>query len=285
MNKQDKRHRRIRKFRQGTNFPGQHLMHNKRLLNQLVEMAQIQPDETVVDIGAGMGALTLPLADIAERVLAVENDPILAEKLQQKVKQDSKTNIKIIQRDFLQIHLPQSPYCVVANIPYSITTPILGKLLDLPTSPFQRAVIVMEKGAAKRFTTVAITNPRILKWRMWFDLKMGQTISPDQFSPPPRVDSAVLTVCRKKKPLVSPRHHSRFIALASQGLRHAQSPISVGLRDIFTPPQINHLAKELGLNRDTQIGRLNEEQWGLVFHTMLQHVPSFRWPRYKRKDS
>lgn len=282
-NKQSKRQRRIGKFQEGTNFPGQHLMHNKRLAKELVGLARIQPDEIVVDIGAGTGVLTLPLAEAAKRVLAVENDPKLAEKLTQKIKQESKANITIIQRDILQVHLPRTPYCVVANIPYSITTPILGMLLDQPTQPFQRAVFVVEKGAAKRFTTVPITNPRILKWRIWFEIKIGRTIPPDQFSPPPRVDSAVMTVDRIKQPPVSLRHHSRFMALATHALKHPHSPLSTALREVFTAPQINHLAKGLSLNRDTPIGSLREDQWGTVFHTMLQYVDPARWPRLSRK--
>src|SRR5690606_15247239 len=99
-NKQNKRHRRIRKFKDGTNFPGQHFMH-RGLAKRLVEMAKIKPEDLVLDIGAGTGALTLPLADKAGKVLAIENDPVLAEKLQRKVAE--KHNVTVIQQSILDM--------------------------------------------------------------------------------------------------------------------------------------------------------------------------------------
>lgn len=277
MHKQNKRHRRVRKFKNGTNFPGQHFMHNKRLVKDLVNLAEIKPQELVIEIGAGTGALTLPLAEKAGKVLAVENDPILAQKLQSKIAE--RPNVKLIQKDFLQVNLPRSPFCVVANIPYSITTPILGKLLDQPAVPLQRAVFVVEKGAAKRFTTSPVTNPRILKWRMWFHMEMGRTISPRHFSPPPRVDSAVLTVWRKRNFAVSLHHHARFKALAAHSLKYPQLPVDEALKDVFTPPQMKRLAHNLKIDRNAPICSLTEIQWGVVFNTMIQYVKPYRWPK------
>lgn len=277
MSQPNQHQRRTKKQAEGGNFPGQHLMHNKRLIQKLVKMSGVNRQDRVLEIGAGAGALTLPLSEQAGKVWAVENDPVLAEKLHKKVGQ--KSNIQIIQRDFLQMNLPRRPFCVVANIPYSITTPILGKLFDQPTLPVQRAVLVVERGAAKRFTADPITNPRILKWRMWFEVKMKGRIEPGNFSPPPRVDSAILTFWRKEKPLVPLRHHARFMRLARVGLKFPQSSVFEALRGVFTPPQLKHLMKNLGVDREEPIAFLTEEQWGVVFHTMFQYVEPYRWPK------
>ncbi|WP_054951508.1 23S ribosomal RNA methyltransferase Erm [Numidum massiliense] len=287
MSKQNKRHRRIRKHRAGTkgtkrtNFPGQHLMHNKRLIADLIGMADITPEDVVLEIGAGTGALTLPLAKKAAKVLAVENDPHFANKLR-RATEDS--NIHVIERNFLEIGLPRQPFCVVANIPYSITTPILGKLLDRPTNSLQRAVLVVEKGAAIRFTATPITDPRILTWRMWFHLERGRSISPNNFSPPPRVDSAVLVIRRKETPPIDARHHRQFAALAAYGLTAPHAPLHMALDGVFTPPQVTRLVRQLDVAQEAPIGTLNERQWRIVFQTMQTHVTRFRWPKiYKRK--
>lgn len=281
MSRHNKRHRRVRKFREGPNFPGQHLMHNKRLAKDLVAMAQLKPHALVVEIGAGTGILTLSLAENAGKVLAVENDPDFVEKLRRITA--CQPNITVLEKDFLRIPLPRRPFYVVANIPYAITTPILGKLLDQPTLPFQGGVLVVEKGAAVRFISTPITNPRILVWRLWFDMKLVRTLSPYHFSPPPSVDSAVLILERKKEPAVPMCRHNRFRALAVHGLKYPRLPICEALKDVFTVPQINRLARDMKLDRDTPIGALNERQWGKVFNTMIQRVKSFRWPKLSRR--
>lgn len=110
----------------------------------MIDLAQIRSTDTVLDIGAGTGALTLPLAEKAGHVLAIETDPAFVDKLLGKMKDSS--NIRVKQSDFLEIPLPRNPFAVVANIPYSITTPIMGKLLECPGLPLQRAALLVEMG-------------------------------------------------------------------------------------------------------------------------------------------
>lgn len=260
------------------NFSGQHLLINKSLIKQLIDLANVQSSDLVLDIGAGQGAMTLPLAKKAAHVIAIEYDPAFVQKLMIKTKEEN--NIRIKQINFLQFDLPKKPFYVVSNIPYSITTPIFAKLLDYPENvQLQRAVFLIEKGAAKRFTVNPITDPRILKWRMWFDIRLVRTVPPNHFSPPPRVDSAVLTVCRRKNPEVSAYHHRRFMALAKLGLRYPYASISAAFAEVFTPPQITKLVRTLGVQRTQPVCSLNEQQWGRLYLTMLQHVPSYRWPK------
>lgn len=273
-NKRQRQH-----HKEGSNFPGQHLMHSKRLTQSLVEMAGVESNELVLDIGAGKGALTLPLAKRAGKVWAIENDPQFVEKLREKF--GKAKNVTIIAKDFLQVNLPRKPFCVVASIPYSITTPILGKLMDQPTIPVKKALLVIEKGAAKRFTANPVIRPRILTWRMYFNLKMGQTLPPHHFSPPPRVDSAVLFIKKKTKPLIPDWCHALFLSLASYGLKRAEWPMDQVLKGVFTGPQITRLVKELGVTRDCPIGWLREEQWATVFHSMIRYVLPYRWPKKK----
>lgn len=260
---------------------GQHLLHNKRLIKKVIAIANIQSHETIIDIGAGLGAFTFPLADKSNKVIAVEKDAGFAEKLRRKSVQ--KENIIIVQKDFLEYALPIRPYVVVANIPYSITTPILKKLLHVSSSPFQRAVFVIEKGAARRFTEKWTTNPLILTWRMSFDFTIGQTIKPENFSPPPRVDSAVLSIRRKHKVLIPVAHHQRFMAFAAYCLRYPQESIINILKGIFTAPQITRLLNTIQVDRYTSVNLIDERQWAVIFLTMVQYVESYRWPKFRKK--
>lgn len=277
MSKPNKNHR--EKLRQPANFSAQHLLISKRLIHDMIDLAQIRSTDTVLDIGAGTGALTIPLAAKAKSVLAIEADPVFVNKLLGKMNNGS--NIRVKQSDFLKVALPRTPFTVVANIPYSITTPIMEKLLDFPGVPLQRAVLLVEKGAAKRFTAAPTQDPRILGWRMLYDIRLVRTVSPHHFAPPPQVDSAILTINRRGKPLLDARQKPKFLALAAYGLRDARLPLFAAMAGVFTPPQITKLVRVLRVEREYPIGRLNEEQWGTIFDTMLLHVPSNRWPRLR----
>lgn len=279
MRKQNKGHRKVRKCKAGPNFSGQHLMHNKQIIQEMLELAKVTSRDTVFELGAGKGALTFPLVQKAGKVIAVENDPKFAEVLRKKADALSLTNIRILERDILQTRLPKEPFHVVANIPYSITTPILEMLLQQPSEFFQGGVLVIEEGAAKRFTSVPILNPRILAWRMLFDLKLARVVSRDSFSPPPRVDSAILRIRRKDQPGIPFHQQRQFLAFASYALKYPQLSIQQALKEIFTAAQMKRMLKEIGTEREAPICTLNEEQWGTVFQTMLRYVQPFRWPR------
>lgn len=280
MRKQNKGHRKIRKCIEGPNFSGQHLLHNKKIVEDVINRAQITKKDTVMEIGAGKGAFTLSLAEKAGKVLAVENDAEFVEILKQKT--EPTPNVKIIAQDFLKCHLPIEPFSVVASIPYAITTPIMEKLLHHPGKSLIKAAIVMEKGAAKRFTASPITNPKILKWRMWFDLKMERQISRANFSPPPKVDSAVLSLQKKEQLLVPVQHHKQFFALAEYGLKRPELPFREALNSIFTAKQMKHIARNARIEQAQPISSLNEYQWGAVFQAMIDHVEPLKWPM-KRK--
>lgn len=263
------------------NFSGKHLMHNRKLINEIVDQAKVSPHDLVLDLGAGKGALTSVLSQKAGKVLAVEYDDKFVEIL--KGKFNHHPNTKIIHQDILKIHLPNNPFLAVSNIPYSITTPIMKLLLNKPSSGFLRGVIVMEKGAAKRFTSNFVKDAYVISWRMWFDIRYVKDISTKNFSPPPRVDSAMITINRKAKPIVPYSDYLIFWGLADYVLKNPHFSVDLALRGIFTPSQIKHLKRELRINNETSVATLSEQQWGLIFETMVKYVPKFRWPKIKKR--
>lgn len=262
------------------NYLGQHLMHNKKLINEIVNQAKISNHELVIDIGAGKGALTSILSEKAQKVLAVEYDSKFVDILERKFIQS--TNTKVIHKDILKMNFPKSHFIIVANIPYAITTPIMKKLLSYPISSFQRAVIVMEKGAAKRFTSSTVKDPYVIAWRMWFDIRYVKGISRKNFSPPPLVDSAMITIDRKAKPIVPYSNYLSFFGLVDVMLKNPQLPTDFALRSVFTAPQIKQLRRNLQIKNGLDVASLTEQQWGIIHETMMKHVPKYRWPRAKK---
>ncbi|MBS4219922.1 23S ribosomal RNA methyltransferase Erm [Bacillus sp. FJAT-49711] len=233
------------------NFSGQHLIHNKWLLHEIVDRAKLCKEDTVLELGAGKGALTTVLNERAGKVLAVEYDSKFVEILKRKTAQSQ--NTKIIHQDIVRIHLPREEFVVVSNIPFSITTRIMKMLLNNPSTGLQRGVIVMEKGAAKRFTAKFVKNYYVLAWRMWFDFYFVKEISRDQFSPPPRVNSAILVIKRKVEPIVPYKYSATFLGLAEYALKKPDESIDIALRGIFTSPQMKNLKRSLSIQQETPI--------------------------------
>jgi 23S rRNA (adenine-N6)-dimethyltransferase len=265
-----------------SNFSGQHLIHNKKLIHEIIDHAKVGIHDTVLDLGAGKGALTALLNQKAGKVLAVEYDSKYVEILKRKVVQNS--NVRVFHQDILKMYLPKEPFIVVSNIPYSITTPIMKMLLNKPLSVFQRGVIVMEKGAARRFTSRLVKDPYIIAWRMWFDIRYVKGISRRNFSPPPSVDSAMIMIKRKKKPIIPVADYLIFWGLVDYVLKNPQLTIDLALKGVFTPPQIKYLKRNLGIKNDFPITSLSEHHWGIIFETMVKHVPKFRWPKIKKRN-
>ncbi|GIP30190.1 ribosomal RNA small subunit methyltransferase A [Paenibacillus sp. J23TS9] len=282
MHRQDQRLPKTKTGDEKSNLRAQHLLHNKRIVQEMVEHAGIQSIDIVVDLGAGKGAITWDLAEKAGKVVAIENDPAYAEALRRK--SEAFSNVMIIERDIREAYLPKEPFHVVANIPFFITTPILDKLMDPPGSSFQGAVMLIQHGAAKGFTARLIRNPRLLKWRMWFDMELVKVVPKYHFSPPPSVDAAILRIRRKEDVKIALHHHHAFEGLAEYGLKYPELPVYEALKGIFTTTQMKHLVRNLRADRHAPICTLNELQWGVVFHAMQERVPAFRWPIKLKKN-
>jgi 23S rRNA (adenine-N6)-dimethyltransferase len=280
MNHRNKRTRPVRLSQKrlpstSPNDPGQHLLIDRRIANEMVRLARLRPSDLVIDIGAGKGALTLPLAQRAGQVWAVENDTTFAAILREKT--EAFPHVRVICKNILDCTLPKQPFCVVASIPYAITTPILDKMLH-PHSNLKRAVLLIEWGAAKRFTAEPSNRPNILRWRFLYDIKMMRAVSRTCFAPPPKVESAIIVIRPKPGRPRSPAISARFEALVRYALRAPDLAVSHALKGIFTAAQQKKLFRAAAIDRDAPVGMLTDEQWAFVFMTMIQYVERWRWP-------
>lgn len=277
MRKQNKKHRTIRKHKAGPNFTAQHLLHHPKSIRQLVETIQLQPTDTVLEIGAGRGNLTLPIAKKAGTVIAVEIDELFVKTL--RCKTEGHPHVQIVHGDIRQLRLPSKPFCVIANIPFSITTAILEKLLGVEGRAFQKAALILEKGAARRFTQRTTLDARLLMWRMQFLFEMTTVIPRAHFAPPPRVDAAIMRIKRRERPLIPFGEGKRFSIFSTYLLREPRLSANDALRGIFTPAQLKITLKQAGIEREQVIATITLEQWATLFLAMRQHVLPGRWPR------
>lgn len=210
-------------------------------------------------------------------MIAVETDPRLVARLQRRFAATS--TVTVVEGNALLVPLPTRPFQVVANIPFAITTALLDRLLGSPGTALQQASLLVEWGAARRFTAPRHGDPRVLWWEARFDLRLTRRIGADCFSPPPSVDVAVLRARRRKRPLVAPADQRAFRALLLTMLARPGRPLAEDLGTVFTRRQLSRLAHELGLRLEGPVADLTAPQWTAINSAMIALVDPARRPR------
>ncbi len=215
---------------------GQHFMLAPGALSKVVDAAELSGDETVLEIGAGVGALTVCLARAAQRVVAVEIDARLLPALNEVVKDSP--GVLVIQGDILEHDLEtlvgEGPYCVVANIPYNITSLLIRRLLEAPQSP-QRLVLTVQREVAERIVaTPGQMSLLALSVQLYGSARIMARIPAKCFYPRPKVDSAVLRVDLHAEALLPMASIPIFFRLARAGFqqkrKQLRNALSSGLR-------------------------------------------------------
>lgn len=161
-----------------------------RSAQRLVADARLPKGALVLDIGAGLGAITGPLLDAGARVIAVELHASRAAHLEDRFA----GRIIVARADAADLRLPRRPFHVVANPPYAITTALMRRLLH-PGSRLVTAHLVLPDWAVHRWT--GPNAPGAQRWSQTFGMTSGRPISQHEFRPAPKVSSRVLIIKRR----------------------------------------------------------------------------------------
>jgi len=205
---------------------GQHFLSDRRILGRIADALQLKGGETVLEIGPGRGALTDILAERAGRLIAIEYDRALADLLRQRYAK--RGNVLIAEADVLEVSLGElaaGPYVLVGNVPYYITTPILFHALVPPRA--ERAVYLVQREVADRLAAspgskeyggLTVNVAAVAKAETLFRVPAGA------FSPPPKVESAVVRITPLATPLVQPAEEKTLRTLVQNafGMRRKQ---------------------------------------------------------------
>jgi 23S rRNA (adenine-N6)-dimethyltransferase len=180
---------------------GQNFLASPSLAARLVREANVQRDDIVVELGAGRGILTRELARRAGRVVAVEFDPVWADRLRRRFA--TTRRVEVVEGDLRRVLLPAEPFRVVANVPFNTTTAVLHRLLDDPAAPLARADLVLQLEAARKRTGPP-RNALSVAWSPWWRFRLGSRLPRTAFRPRPSVDAAMLVVERRETALLPP---------------------------------------------------------------------------------
>lgn len=195
---------------------GQHWLHDITALSQICDAAMLTSDDTVLEIGPGLGTLTLELAERVKKVIAVEFDPQLAAELPQRV---PLKNVEVVHADILHFDFSQLPpdFKVVANVPYYITSKISRLLLELPNPP-QLITLLVQKEVAERMAAKPGAMSILAVAAQFYSFPtLGSVVPAKLFTPPPKVDSQIITLQRREKPRFADVDTRQFFRLVKAG--------------------------------------------------------------------
>ena len=191
---------------------GQNFLTDPSTARTIVTRANLSADDIVLEIGAGLGALTIPLTKVAKKVFAVEKDHQLIELLKTELLANRISNCEIIPQDVLEMDLDAytdaaaTKLTVVGNLPYGISSQILIKLIHSRCG-IQRAVLMFQKELAQRIAAKPGGKKygRITAMLGYCaDIRLLANISSTVFYPPPKVDSAVIEINFKSTSVYGP---------------------------------------------------------------------------------
>jgi len=224
---------------------GQNFLINTGVLEKVIEFSDLTKDDCVVEIGTGMGNLTGYLAQYGGEVLTFEIDPILYQKTLLEL--SSNSNIHFFNQDFLKVDLlqilaPFSKYSfkVVANIPYSISTAIWYKILQIPVL-WTRLVLMVQKEFGQKIMAQPGEKKRVplsIIFQMRYQVQQRFEVSRGSFRPMPRVDSVILKCLPRAYP-PDINTINRVANLAQGFFKQKRKKISNLLRPIIDPLIIN----------------------------------------------
>lgn len=247
---------------------GQHFLIDKKVLEQIVEAAEITKEDTVIEIGPGLGVLTQELCEVAGEVFAVEKDDMLFEILLSTCGQYE--NLTPIVGDILDLELKKievkdfnNGYKVVSNLPYQITSPVIRKFLS-PGSNANELVLLIQKEVAERITAPAGSAGRgylTVLVEFYGDAEIVFNVSKKCFWPEPAVESAVIKIKRKEQiPDVDEKEFFRLVQAGfSRKRKQLINTISSGL--VISKEGTKNILDKAGIDSTRRAETLTLDEW------------------------
>jgi 16S rRNA (adenine1518-N6/adenine1519-N6)-dimethyltransferase len=247
---------------------GQNFLDDPSALESIIRAASIQPQDTVLEIGPGLGSLTRYLALSAREVTAVELDDDLIPILQTVLA--PYPNVRVIAGDILKLSpsiLAQSDdYLVVANVPYYITSAIFRHLLAKPPRP-RRMVLTIQKEVAERICARPGDMSLLsLSVQVYGEPRIEAVLPAKNFFPAPLVDSAIIRVDMYPQPRIAAELLDAFFHVIKAGFsqkrKTLRNALSAGLR--LSPGDAGQLLEGAGIDPMRRAETLSIEEWSVL---------------------
>lgn len=241
---------------------GQNWLKDPEVLTEIAALAHLTQDDTVLEIGPGLGTLTSRLLASAGSVVAVEFDKDLARKLPG---QFPGKNLKVISGDILTFNFSTLPagYKVVANIPYYITSKIVRLLLTAKNQPSLTVLLTQKEVAERLAARPGDMSVLGVSAQIFAEVSLGPVVPAELFTPAPQVDSQVVILTTRETPLVSVSEEKDFYQLVKAGFsakrKKLRSSLSGGLR--LSKSEVEERLQRAGINPDARAEDLSINDW------------------------
>jgi 16S rRNA (adenine1518-N6/adenine1519-N6)-dimethyltransferase len=244
---------------------GQNFVADANTVRRIVRLAEVHPGQPVVEIGAGLGSLTLALAEAGAEVTAVEIDRHVVPVLRQQVEGHG---VRVVEADALRLDWPEllgdgpEPWALVANLPYNVATPLVIRVLE--EAPQVGSLLVMvQREVGERMAAGAgdeAYGAVSVKIAYWARAAVVGRVPPSVFVPRPRVESVLVRLVRRPDAPWKPGDPSydRLFAVVRGGFAHRRKMLRRSLADLVDPGTFD----KAGIDPTARAEELTLEEWG-----------------------
>jgi 16S rRNA (adenine1518-N6/adenine1519-N6)-dimethyltransferase len=256
---------------------GQHFLKNPFVLRKILRVISPQENELLVEIGPGKGALTFPLTQKAGKVIAIEKDKAFFSFL----KERQVSNLELLEADVLKVDFDQlvkketdyrGRIKLVGNLPYSISSPLLFKVLQTKEL-FSECIFLLQKEVAERICALPGSKkyaPLSIIFQIYFSTHLHFYVSPNSFSPPPQVESALISL-KKSSPLFCLENKELFQKFLRNAFQHRRKMLWNNLLRLNLPQALLHEAyQKCDLERNARPEQVSIAQFICLFHILVE---------------
>lgn len=245
---------------------GQNFLKSKSAIRSVVRAGEIQEGDTILEIGPGKGVLTKALLETPADIIAVEKDDRLIPELNQTFEKEIESGrLKIIHGDFLSMSiseiLGEKSYKVIANIPYYITGQLFRKLLEEERSPTRMVVLVQKEVAERIVARDGKESILSLSVKAYGVPKIIEKVSKKMFSPPPKVDSAILLISSISKNFFDAFSEETFFSWIHAGFAQKRKKLIRNLETVETKENLEKIFTNLSLNTNARAEEVSLLTW------------------------
>jgi 16S rRNA (adenine1518-N6/adenine1519-N6)-dimethyltransferase len=252
---------------------GQHFLKDHAVLKKIIRHISPVKEDLVIEIGAGKGTLTFPLATKAGKVIAIEKDPTFIPILQRK----DIPNLTILEEDILKVDFSEliraqsfkNNVKLVGNLPYSLSSPLLFKVLRA-RELFSECIFLLQKEVAERICSQPGSKnyaPLSILFQIYFYTKLLFLVPPGSFSPPPKVQSALISLKRRDHPLFLIEQEELFRQFLKGAFKHRRKILRNNLEKLnFSLPLVDEALDKFGIERNLRPERLSISQFVALFN-------------------
>jgi 23S rRNA (adenine-N6)-dimethyltransferase len=260
----------LRTQRPGRHELGQNFLIDHDTIDTIVGLVAAC-DGPIIEIGAGDGALTLPLHYLGRPLTGIEIDERRASRLARRLQPPA----EIVHADFLRFPLPEEPHVLVGNLPFHQTTAMLRRVLHSPG--WTDAVLLVQWEVARRRAGVGGASLMTAQWWPWYEFRLVSRVPASAFRPRPGVDGGLMTMTRRDVPLVQRKDQRRYQAFVRQvftGRGRGLPEILAGAMPGTSRRQIQLWTRRERIASNVLPKNLIAEQWADLFR--LYRLPPGR---------